>query len=135
MKKIIRLLIVALAIVMLASCSSQQMLSSQLKTEWNIEKFESRDADGGTTTIENAGSIIFRNDEEGIQSFNSAIIHGGAAAEQEFTWENTANTVTIKSKEVEAPKVWIVVNSKRTEQEWYSTDSQGNVQVMHLKKE
>ncbi len=127
----ITLIILALA---LASCSAQSRLSSRISAEWDIEKFESRTVTGSSTVVENAGTITFRSNGRGMQSFTSAIAHGGLATDSEFRWENTSKTVSVKSPDAQYPKVWIVVSSGRSKQEWYSTDSQGNVQIMHLRK-
>lgn len=123
-----------LIVVFMISCTAQGRLSSRLTAEWEIEKYESRTADESTTAIENAGSIVFRSNGRGTQSFATAIAHAGETSGSDFTWTNTSQTVSIKSPETEYPKVWIVVESGRNTQKWYSTDSRGNVQIMHLKK-
>jgi hypothetical protein len=133
MKTGIKITLIILAFA-LASCSAQGRLASRISAEWDIEKFESRTTNGSSTVVENAGTITFRSNGRGMQSFTSAIAHGGLATDSEFRWENTANTVSIKSPDAQYPKVWIIVSSGRSKQEWYSTDSQGNVQIMHLRK-
>lgn len=133
MKRTTYFFIAALALL-LASCTAQSRLSSRLSGEWAIEKFESRTAAGSSSSIENAGSITFRSGGRGSQAFTTAIAHGGDAASTEFRWDNTANTVSIRSDGAEFPKVWIIVDSGRSKMRWFSTDSQGNVQVMELRK-
>ncbi len=133
MKRKIYLPVVALLIIF-AACSPQSRLSSRLTAEWNVVKFESRSPDGSSSTIENAGTLIFRSGGQGTQSFTSAIAFAGEEVANEFEWKNTERTLSIKAKDAEVPKVWIVVKSQRTKQEWYSTDSSGNVQVMHIEK-
>jgi hypothetical protein len=133
MKTGIKITMIVLAFA-LASCSAQGRLASRISAEWDIEKYESRTATGSSTVVENAGTITFRSNGRGTQSFTTAIAHGGQSADSEFRWENTSRTVSIKSPDAQYPKVWIVVESGRSKQEWYSTDSQGNVQIMHLRK-
>ncbi|TVQ93011.1 MAG: hypothetical protein EA393_02825 [Bacteroidetes bacterium] len=133
MKQGIKFFIIVLAVA-LTSCTAAGRMSTRITAEWDIEKFESRTVTGSSTVVENAGTITFRSNGRGMQSFTSAIAHGGLSSDSEFRWENTANTVSIKSPDAQYPKVWIVVNSGRSKQEWYSTDGQGNVQVMHLRK-
>ncbi len=133
-RKTILYLMLFAAIGIFFSCSAQSRLSSRLTSEWTIEKFEVIEASGGASTVENAGTITFRSNGKGKQSFTTAIAHAGQSVDSEFQWENTAQTVTINATNAEHPKVWIVVNSKQSRQEWYSTDSKGNVQIMHLKK-
>ncbi len=119
---------------LLSACTAQSRLLSRLKTEWNIVEYEVRNNDGSGTTIENAGTITFNSNGQGSQSFTTSITHTGQTADSQFNWENTANTVTIRTTDNQQPRVWIVVNSSRTSQEWYSTDSAGNVQVMKLER-
>jgi len=134
MKNLSITLVVSFLIIILASCSAQKKLSSRLSAEWTIARFEVRTPGGSNSIIENAGSITFRNNGRGAQSFTTAIAHAGQAVDTEFRWENTANTVTIRTIDAQYPKVWIVVKSSKGKQEWYSTDSSGNVQVMLLEK-
>jgi len=133
MKNGVKFLIIVLAVA-LTSCTAAGRLSTRITAEWDIEKYETRNAGGSSTVVENAGTITFRGNGRGTQSFTTAIAHGGQGADSEFRWENTAQTVSIKSPDAQYPKVWIVVESGRNRQEWYSTDSQGNVQIMHLRK-
>ena len=133
MKTGIKITLIILAFA-LASCTAQGRLASRISAEWDIEKYESRTANGSSTIVENAGTITFMSNGRGNQSFTTAIAHGGQSSESEFRWENTAKTVSIISQDAQYPRVWIVVESGRSKQEWYSTDGQGNVQVMHLRK-
>jgi len=121
-------------LLLFSACTAQSRLSSRLTSEWTIEMFEAREASGSATTVENAGTITFHSNGEGTQSFTTAVAHAGQTVDSDFQWENTEQTVTINAANAEHPKVWIVVNSQRSRQEWYSTDSLGNIQVMHLKK-
>ncbi|MFN2396291.1 MAG: hypothetical protein ABR597_11450 [Bacteroidales bacterium] len=134
MKNKLNTFIITFSVIILASCSAQNQLSSRLTSEWEVARFEVRTPGGSNSIIENAGSITFRSNGRGAQSFTTAIAHAGQAVDTEFRWKNTANTVTIRTIDAEYPKVWIVVNSGKGKQEWYSTDSSGNVQVMLLEK-
>jgi len=134
MKNKLNTFVITFLVIILASCSAQNKLSSRLRAEWTITRFEVRTPSGSNSIIENAGSITFRSNGRGEQSFTTAIAHAGQAVDTEFRWENTANTLTIRTIDAQYPKVWIVVNSGKGKQEWYSTDSSGNVQVMLLEK-
>lgn len=134
MKNKLNTFVITSLIIILVSCSAQNKLSSRLIAEWDIARFEVRTPDGSNSILENAGRITFRNNGRGTQSFTTAIAHAGQLVDSEFRWENTVNTVTIRTIDAEYPKVWIVVNSSKAKQEWYSTDSSGNVQVMLLEK-
>jgi hypothetical protein len=134
MKRKINIVIFSLVALFLASCSAQSRLASRIGGEWEIEKYENRTAGGSTSSIENAGTIIFNSNGRGTQAFTTAIAHGGQSSGSDFRWTNTVNTVSITSQESQYPKVWIIVESGRNKQRWFSTDSEGNVQVMNLKK-
>lgn len=134
MKNKLNTFVIIFFVIIMASCSAQNRLASRLSEEWTVARFEVRTSGGSNSIIENAGSITFRNNGRGTQSFTTAIAHAGQLVDSEFRWENTANTVTIRTIDAEYPKVWIVVNSSKTKQEWYSADNSGNVQVMLLEK-
>jgi len=134
MKRKINIGIIAVVALFFASCTAQSRLATRISAEWEIEKYENRTAGGSISSIENAGTITFNNNGRGTQSFTTAIAHGGHSSGSDFRWTNTANTVSITSQEAQFPKVWIIVESGRSKQKWYSTDSEGNVQVMDLKK-
>jgi hypothetical protein len=134
MKRKINIGIIAVIAILFASCTAQSRLATRISAEWEIEKYENRTAGGSISSIENAGTIIFNNNGRGTQAFTTAIAHGGQSSGSDFRWTNTANTVSITSQEAQFPKVWIIVESGRSKQKWFSTDSEGNVQVMDLKK-
>ena len=133
MKAGIKIIMIVFALA-LVSCSAQSKFASKITAEWDIEKYEVRTTNGSSTSIENAGSITFRSNGRGTQTFTTAVAHEGQVSDSEFRWENTEATVSIKTQDAQYPKVWIVVHSGSTKQRWYSSDEQGNVQVMHLKK-
>jgi hypothetical protein len=129
---ILLLFIVALAI---SSCRSQQgRLTTNLSTEWNIDRYEIRSVDGQNVIIENAGTIELNEDGTGIQRFTANIANHSNDNEAEFQWHNTSRTVYIQPSDEDTPKVWIVVNSRRTQQVWYSTDDDANVQILEISR-
>ena len=132
--KVLTKLVMAISILALASCSAQRQLTSRLTGEWEIEKYEVRRADGGSTTLENAGNIQFRGNGRGTQTFTSAIAQMDAVTTGDFRWSNDAQTVYITGERAAHRKAWIIVESKRNSQHWRSTDSEGNLQIMHLRK-
>jgi hypothetical protein len=134
MGKKYNLLVITIVAIALMSCSAQRRTASRIGGEWNIEKFENRVMSGSSSSIENAGVIVFNNNGRGSQTFTTTVVQGGVGGENEFSWENTEHTVSIKSLNARVPKTWIIVNSGRGTQQWYSTDNDGNVQVMHLRK-
>ncbi len=133
MKTVRKVFFLALPLL-LFSCSAQQMLTSRLTGEWTIEKFEVRNADGSTSSMENAGTITFMENGRGTQSFSSTIAHLDAENTGDFRWTNTSETVSITGENASHPKAWIIMSSKRNTQHWRSTDGQGNIQIMKLRK-
>ena len=123
-----------LAAMLLNACTAQRRFSSRLKGEWRIARFEEQSHTGSSSVLENAGTISFGKRGEGYQTFTSALTLGGAPAAGSFTWQHTAQTVSIKGVADAYFKVWMVMESKRNRQHWRSTDSFGNVQVLDLER-
>jgi hypothetical protein len=134
MKKNIYLYVLLLVSVLLISCSQQRRIANQLSCEWNVDKYEFRSSDGQSMTVENAGTIFLRKDGTGYQRFSANVAQFGHHYEEEFKWHNNRRTIYIHPFNRDMPKVWIVVNARRTQQLWYSTDDQANVQVLHVRR-
>ncbi len=132
--KTLRMVLFLVLPLFLFSCSAQLKLASRLSGEWAIEEFEVINADGSTSRMENAGTITFMANGRGTQTFSSTIAHLDAVNTGDFRWTNTSETVSITGKDSSYPKAWIIMSSKRNTQHWRSTDGQGNVQVMKLRK-
>jgi hypothetical protein len=135
MKKFYYLLIITAAIS-ISSCRTQQSrLAGDLSTEWNIDRYEVRSPDGQNMIIENAGTLELNDDGTGLQRFSGNVVNfGNDDNTAEFEWHNTRRTVYIKPKQDDTPKVWIVVNSRRSQQIWYSTDDDANVQILEISR-
>ncbi len=110
------------------------MRSSRLTAEWNVVRYETHDPNGQEVNIENAGTIVLRRDGTGTQTFSSSLIQKTKTDDSQFRWENTARTVSIKSSQYEPRKVWIIVESSAGGQLWYSTDSEGGIQILELRR-
>lgn len=133
MKSLVKIFAFVLLIVM-GSCSIQQQLSGRIEGEWSIETYKTMLNNGSNTTLENAGTIIFRPNGRGSQTFTSSISQMDAENSGDFQWETDADIVFIMGDNAVRRKAWIVVESSRNSQHWRSTDSQGNVQIMHLER-
>lgn len=133
MKTFSRLLLVITSLTMI-SCSAQRQVASRITGDWTIEEYIVLLANGTETKMENAGTITFLRNGRGQQTFSTAITHIDATSNGEFRWDNTAHVVFIWGTAVQYRKAWIIVNSSRSKQVWRSTDSEGNVQSMHLKR-
>lgn len=133
MKTSIKIILLVTTFVMV-SCSAARQLASRIEGEWEIEKYEVLLANGNETKMENAGTIIFYRNGRGQQTFTSAITQLVATNTGDFRWDNTGDVVFIWGQGALYRKAWIVVDSSRNKQVWRSTDSEGNVQAMTLKK-
>ncbi len=125
------LLIATLAMV---SCSAARQMASRIEGEWVIEEYEVLLANGNETKMENAGTIIFYRNGRGQQTFTSAITQLDATNTGDFRWDNTGEVIFIWGQGAQFRKAWIVVESSRNKQVWRSTDTEGNVQAMTLRK-
>ncbi len=135
MKNNLKILLLLSVIFLMSSCITQQSLrSSRLAAEWDVERYETHEPNGQKVEIENAGTIVLRRDGTGMQTFSSSLIQKSKTDDSQFRWENTARTVSIKASQYEPRKVWIIVKSSPGGQLWYSTDSEGGVQILELKR-
>lgn len=132
--KMIKRLLIIFAALGLISCSAQRQVASRITGEWTIEEYVVLLVNGTETKMENAGTITFLRTGRGQQSFSTAITHIDATTSGEFRWDNTAHVVFIWAAGVPYRKAWIIVSSSRNKQVWRSTDSEGNVQSMELKR-
>jgi hypothetical protein len=133
MKTITRIILLVATLAMV-SCSAARQLASRLEGEWMIEEYEVYFANNTETKMENAGTIIFYRNGRGQQTFTSAITQIDATNTGDFRWDNTADVVFIWGQGAMFRKSWIIVNSSRNSQLWRSTDNEGNVQTMKLKR-
>ncbi|MFO7978322.1 MAG: hypothetical protein R6U64_06645 [Bacteroidales bacterium] len=133
MKTLIKIFPFAMLLV-LVSCSSQRQMASRLEGEWVIDSYKTMMNNGSTTTLENAGTIIFRPNGRGSQTFTNAIAQMDAENTGDFRWENESGVVFITGDNADYRKAWIVIDSSRNSQHWRSTDSRGNVQIMQLER-
>jgi hypothetical protein len=134
MRRIYFLMAVVVALAVTSCRSQQRQLATNLSSEWNIDRYEVRSPNGQSRIIENAGTLELNDDGTGVQRFAGNVINFGADNAAQFEWHNTRRTVYIKPSEEETPKVWIVVNSRRTQQVWYSTDDEANVQILEISR-
>ena len=134
MNATINLLIIASSVIFVA-CSAQKKLAGQVSGEWVIEYYENKKPDENSATMTNIGSITFHKDGSGSKSISYSIMGSDYVDSKSFQWNNTDNTVTITGHdESMISKSWIVLKSSSKSQDWRSTDSQGNVQIMKLRK-
>lgn len=128
-------IILLVATLVMVSCSAARQLASRIEGEWVIEKYEVLLANGNETKMENAGTIIFYRNGRGQQTFTSAITQLDATNTGDFRWDNTGEVIFIWGQGAQFRKAWIVVESSRNKQVWRSTDTEGNVQAMTLRKQ
>ncbi|MBW6499509.1 MAG: hypothetical protein K0B09_14060 [Bacteroidales bacterium] len=127
-------IILLVATLAMVSCTAARQLASRIEGEWVIEEYEVLFANGSETKMENAGTIIFYRNGRGQQTFTSAITQLDASNTGDFRWDNTGEVIFIWGQGAQFRKAWIVVDSTRNKQVWRSTDNEGNVQAMTLRK-
>jgi hypothetical protein len=139
MKTNIHIPLMLLIAVLLSSCAplGQQrgMASRDTTDEWQVYRYENRQAYGQNVVIDNAGTIRFNADGTGSQNFMTNAGLGDRQSDTRFTWTKDGQIVYIRTSDFNPTKAWIIVQGGARSQRWYSTDSQGNVQVMHLRRQ
>jgi hypothetical protein len=136
MRIVFRLYIALILFALLSSCSMirQRQISSRLTAEWHVQRYEIQNDRGNNVVINDAGTIELSSNGRGMQTFNPNLAHMGQLRDNQFVWDNTERTVNIRFRNNQPRKVWIIVESSRTRQLWYSTDDQGNVQILTLRR-
>jgi hypothetical protein len=135
--KMNRILLITTAFIILASCSAEKKLAKRLAGEWNIVSYsEQFHATGASeVTLTNIGTLTLNKNGTGDKSINFSIMSRSVTDTLNFSWNNTADKVTLMgSEESLFAKTWLVMLSKKNEQVWKSTDNEGNSQRMELKK-
>lgn len=123
-----------IALIAFSSCSAQRQLSNRIEGEWAIERYHVLQTNGSESTLENVGTIIFNSNGRGTQTFTSAISQIDSDNTGEFRWDNTVDAVFITGQNASNRKAWLIIESSRNSQKWGSTDSEGTVQIMQLRK-
>lgn len=124
--------------ILLASCSAEKRFANRLIGTWNVSNYQEKYEATGESSYEasNIGTITFTKNKTGSMAVTIKSMHGDVTDVMDFTWKNDENTVNIKGDaDSKFSKSWIVINNKRSSQNWRSTDGQGNTQKLELKKQ
>ncbi|MFZ5976969.1 lipocalin family protein [Hydrotalea sp.] len=122
---------IVVATLLLNSCSLQQRLTGT----WNIVKFQETNINQQNAEASNVGTIQFKKDGSGIKSLSYSILGNQTNDQKPFTWTINGQNITLNSDNAQFPKSWIIVTNKAKYQVWKTTDGQGNIQKMELKKQ
>ena len=125
--------VLAGALLMLASCSAQKKLHNRLVGRWNVSNYQDSQQ-GSKSNLDNAGSVEFNDDNRGSKDISFRAMQS-YRDNSPFSWDNTANTVTIHGDQSEFAKAWIVTTNKKKKQVWKSTNGRGGVQEVTLAKQ
>ncbi|PZX62956.1 lipocalin-like domain-containing protein [Hydrotalea sandarakina] len=131
MKQFNKIYLVLIAAIALGSCTLQQRLTGT----WNIVKFQETNISQQNASASNVGTIQFKKDGTGVKSLSYSILGNQTNDQKPFTWTINGNNVTLNSENAQFPKSWIIVTNKAKYQVWKTTDGQGNIQKMELKKQ
>ncbi|MGC8751409.1 lipocalin family protein [Hydrotalea sp.] len=131
MKQFNKIYLVLIAAIALGSCTLQQRLTGT----WNIVKFQETNISQQNASASNVGTIQFKKDGSGVKSLSYSILGNQTNDQKPFTWTINGNNVTLNSENAQFPKSWIIITNKPKYQVWKTTDGQGNIQKMELKKQ
>ena len=130
--KYIHLIFLA-AVLMLVSCSAQRKLRSRLVGTWNVSNYQDS-FEGSRTNLDNAGTIEFQSGNRGNKDIAFRAMQN-YRDNSPFSWDNTANTVTVHGDQSEFAKAWIITTNKKKKQVWKSTNGRGGIQQVTLVKQ
>ena len=132
-KPIFRATLLIFILSALASCSAEKRFHRRMVGTWDVVRYEQQFPNGETERSSNLGTITFRKNGSGINDLSVLTRTIRQPESSDFSWKNTAESVTIISRNSFLAKSWIVIRNKRSEQVWKST-TQANVQTMELRK-
>lgn len=116
--------------ILLVSCSAQSKLHNRLQGIWTVTNYQDN-FQGSRTNLDNAGTVEFHSDNRGNKDISFRAMQN-YRDNTPFTWDNSANTVTIHGDNSEFAKAWIVTTNKKKKQVWKSTNGRNGVQQVTL---
>jgi hypothetical protein len=126
--------IASLAVILsLAACSAEKKLHNRLTGTWEVASFN-ENSENSKTNLSNIGTVNFLKEGRGTKQL-SFRLRGDQTDNTPFTWSNTATTVTVQSDQSQFSKAWIIIQNKKKQQLWKSTNGKGGVQEVLLKKQ
>ncbi len=124
LKNILSLLIAA---ALFSACSNS------IVGTWKVAKYESKEANN-SISLSDIGTITFNKNNKGEKAISYTILGEQKVDNSPFTWEEANNTVTVKSKDSDFDKIWLVISNKRKAKKLQSTDGTTGVQTLMLVK-
>jgi hypothetical protein len=119
-------------IISLTACSAEKKLHNRLVGTWEVASFN-ENSENSNTNLSNIGTVSFAKDGRGSKEL-SFRLRGEQTDNTPFTWSNTATTITVQSDRSQFSKAWIIIQNKKKQQLWKSTNGKGGVQEVLLKK-
>ncbi|KAA5532617.1 hypothetical protein F0919_17700 [Taibaiella lutea] len=130
MKNYSKNLLITGTVILFASCSPR------MAGTWNIEKYEVNEAGKSTVSVANIGSITFDKNNTGVKDIQYAIFQNEYTDKAPFKWHKiNENTISIEGDTSDLTKSWLIIEDKRKEQVWKSTDGSTKVQTLTLTKQ
>ena len=125
----------SLMLLAMSSCASaSKQFSRRLRGTWNIVNYDVQRPDVRAAAMPNYGTITFNKNGTGILNATNMFLDIARRGNHNFEWNNTENTVVIKSNNSEFSKSWIVMTNKKGQQIWKSTDGANAVQTLELRR-
>lgn len=127
---LLKLFIVTIAVITLASCSHR------LTGTWQVKLFEVAAPGEPGTSLSNIGFITFAKNGSGEKNINYQVLGVHRMDNTPFKWIWTDDSyVTIESESSDLSKTWIIVENKKKSQKWKSTDGSNLIQTLELEKQ
>ncbi len=126
-----------LAVILIAAVVTSCTLEKQLPGVWQISSYTDQQVDGSATTATNVGTIEFNEDGTGSNDLEFKVFGSTTTDQKEFNYTLGEDYVTIKPRQRTdslTVKTWLVMDNTRNSQKWKSTDNEGNIQTLELKK-
>lgn len=127
--KTLKIGFIVLAAMLMFSCSPK------IVGEWNISKYEIAKPGEQGIALNNIGTIIFHKNGSGEKNINYTALGVTHTDKNPFKWTSQDEKfITIKGKDTELDKTWIIITSKGKHQVWHTTDGSNTVQTLELTK-
>jgi hypothetical protein len=128
MKKTLKISMMLVIAIIFTSCSSK------IIGIWTIANYEEFTPGEKGMSFQNVGNITFNSDGTGAKDISYSIMGMSMADSLPFTWKQYDNILVIEGDESELTKTWIMMESKRKNQTWKSTDGAGEIHKLQLIK-
>lgn len=102
---------------------------------WNVDKYETKEANKQSVTFTNIGTMSFDKKGSGQKNISYLLLNYQNTDNEAFTWTIDNKTImNINSGNSTFSKAWIILESNKKVQKWKSTDGGSGVQTIEMSK-